>query len=49
MVIERTLYGGCGVEGCLDCTPSYLVEYDSSTGESSQVELVEFFYVIKED
>ena len=29
----KTLYGGCGVEGCLDCLPLFVVEDDGMQHE----------------
>ena len=26
--MNRTLFGACGNEGCLDCVPAYIVEFD---------------------
>ena len=26
--MTKTLYGACGNEGCLDCTPAFVVEFD---------------------
>ena len=26
--MNRTLFGACGNEGCLDCVPAYVVEFD---------------------
>ena len=34
-----TLVGGCGVEGCLDCLPLFLVKNDGTQSELKEGEL----------
>jgi len=36
--MTTTLYGACGNEGCLDCTPAFVVEFDGGS-ESYFVEV----------
>lgn len=46
---EYTLYGGCGVAGCLDCLPLYIVQYDPMEGTFIQKEIADFSYTLVED
>jgi hypothetical protein len=44
MTIERTLIGGCGVAGCLDCRPLFIQTYNSNDGAIREYEVIDFSY-----
>ncbi len=41
---EQTLYGACGCEGCLTCTPLFVVTYDARDGSISEIQLESLSY-----
>ena len=36
--MTKTLYGACGNDGCLDCTPTFITEGDGDDWETYEIE-----------
>ena len=46
LMSEYTLVGACGINGCLDCLPLFVVEYDAASDMTWEREVSDFHYTL---